>query len=166
MIKIYNHLCYILQTKSYICYHCSNTYYGRAGSDLGLDVDLLNDPDELVNNAVISFKPALWYWTNSHSPNPSCHDVMTNQWVRNLDDVIAAGRVEGFGLTTNIIDGENECGICGDERVKKRIGFYEHFCDILGVSYGDDSLDCYTQKPYGSPCKEYLGGNNLIRSSV
>ena len=74
--------------------------------------------------------------------------------------------MEGFGLTTNIIDGENECGICGDERVKKRIGFYEHFCDILGVSYGDDSLDCYTQKPYGSPCKEYLGGNNLIRSSV
>ena len=101
-----NHLCYnILQTKSYIyvIIAATPTKYGRAGSDLGLDVDLLNDPDELVNNAVISFKPALWYWTNSHSPNPSCHDVMTNQWVRNLDDVIAAGRVEGFGLTTNII---------------------------------------------------------------
>ena len=89
---------------------------------------------------------------------------MTNQWVRNLDDVIA-GRVEGFGLTTNIIDGENECGIETAERVEKRIGFYTAFCDILGVSYGDNP-DCYTQKPYNlSPCNEYLGGNT-IRSYV
>uniref|UniRef100_A0A2N9HQ08 chitinase n=1 Tax=Fagus sylvatica TaxID=28930 RepID=A0A2N9HQ08_FAGSY len=62
-----------------------NTYYGPAGLDLGYA--LLNDPDELVKDPVMSFKSALWYWTNCHSPKPSCHDVMTNQWVPNSDDV-------------------------------------------------------------------------------
>ncbi|XP_030937583.1 endochitinase-like [Quercus lobata] len=123
-----------------------NTYYGPAGLDL--DHALLFDPDELAKDSVMSFKSALWYWMNCHLEKPSCHSVMTNQWVPNSDDV-QAGRVAGFGLTTNIIDGENECGLGYDERVAKRIGFYETFCDLIGVTYGEN-LDCYNQKPYGS----------------
>ena len=130
----------------YIWCNCSNTYNGPAGLDL--DRALLNYPDVLATDSVMSFKSALWYWMNCHLEKPSCHSVMTNQWVPNSDDV-QAGRVAGFGLTTNIIDGENECGLGYDERVAKRIGFYETFCDLIGVTYGEN-LDCYNQKPYGS----------------
>ena len=104
--------------------------------------------DLLEIDPVMSFKSALHYWMNYHLQKPSCHAVMTNQWVPTSDD-LQARREAGFGLTTNIIDGENECGHGYDERVEKRIGFYKAFCDLIGVTYGEN-LDCYTQDPYGS----------------
>lgn len=52
----------------------------------------------------------------------------------------------GFGVITNIIDGD-ECGHgTSDDRSENRIGFHKRFCDILGVSYGDNN----DQKPFGS----------------
>ena len=98
----------------------------------------------------MSFKSALHYWMNYHLQKPSCHAVMTNQWVANSDDV-EANRVAGFGLTTNIIDGETECGH-GDPRDQTRIHFYSIFCDLLGVPIDDETtgtLSCSNQQPYG-----------------
>ncbi|VAI93917.1 unnamed protein product [Triticum turgidum subsp. durum] len=59
----------------------------------------------------------------------------------------AAGRVPGFGVITNIINGGIECGHGQDSRVADRIGFYKRYCDILRVGYGDN-LDCYNQRPF------------------
>nr|CAD1821281.1 unnamed protein product [Ananas comosus var. bracteatus] len=79
---------------------------------------------------------------------PSCHDVITDRWTPSAADV-SAGRLPGYGVITNIINGGLECGHGPDNRVADRIGFYKRYCDIFGVSYGDN-LDCYNQKPFNS----------------
>jgi chitinase len=82
------------------------------------------------------------------SPKPSCHDVITGGWNPSSADR-AAGRLQGYGTVTNIINGGLECGRGQDSRVQDRIGFYKRYCDIFGVGYGDN-LDCFSQRPFGS----------------
>ncbi|XP_028797531.1 endochitinase-like [Neltuma alba] len=123
-----------------------NYNYGPCGRAIG--ADLLNNPDLVASNAVISFKTALWFWMTAQSPKPSCHDVITGRWTPSGADR-AAGRLPGYGTITNIINGGLECGRGQDARVADRIGFYKRYCDILGVGYGSN-LDCYSQRPFGS----------------
>ncbi|CAL9116653.1 unnamed protein product [Musa acuminata var. zebrina] len=123
-----------------------NYNYGPAGRAIGSD--LLNNPDLVATDATISFKTALWFWMTPQSPKPSCHDVITGSWTPSNADR-AAGRLPGYGVTTNIINGGLECGKGYDARVADRIGFYKRYCDLLGVSYGDN-LDCYNQRPFAS----------------
>ena len=127
-----------------MCSACSNYNYGPAGRAIGSD--LLNNPDLVATDATISFKTALWFWMTPQSPKPSCHDVITGSWTPSNADR-AAGRLPGYGVTTNIINGGLECGKGSDARVADRIGFYKRYCDLLGVSYGDN-LDCYNQSPF------------------
>ncbi|KAJ4972816.1 hypothetical protein NE237_005990 [Protea cynaroides] len=121
-----------------------NYNYGQAGKAIG--VDLINNPDLVATDPTISFKTALWFWTTPQSPKPSCHDVITGRWTPSNADK-AAGRLPGYGVITNIINGGVECGRGNDARVADRIGFYKRYCDILGVSYGGN-LDCYNQKSF------------------
>ncbi|XP_010274239.1 PREDICTED: basic endochitinase-like [Nelumbo nucifera] len=124
-----------------------NYNYGPAGAALGYD--LLSDPDKVAEDPVMSFKTAIWFWMTAQSPKPSCHEVMTGQWTPSEAD-IAANRLPGYGVTTNIINGGVECGKGdGVETVKHRIGFYERYCGLLDVSMGDN-LDCYYQKPFNA----------------
>ncbi|XP_039843809.1 chitinase 1-like [Panicum virgatum] len=126
-----------------------NYNYGQAGEAEAIAADLLSDPDMVARDAVVSFKTAVWFWMTPQAPKPSCHDVMTGQWSPSAND-LAAGRVPGYGLTTNIINGGLECGFGGpDDRVENRIGFYKRYCDLLGVSYGDN-LDCYNQRNFAA----------------
>jgi chitinase len=72
---------------------------------------------------------------------------MTGKWTPSGADT-AAGRLPGYGVVTNIINGGLECGHgASDSRVAGRIGFYKRYCDLLGVSYGDN-LDCGNQSPF------------------
>ncbi|RWW05645.1 hypothetical protein GW17_00031073 [Ensete ventricosum] len=121
-----------------------NYNYGPAGRAIGSD--LLNNPDLVATDATISFKTALWFWMTPQSPKPSCHDVITGRWTPSNADR-AAGRLPGYGVITNIINGGLECGKGSDARVADRIGFYKRYCDLLGVSYGAN-LDCYNQRPF------------------
>ncbi|KAK4781125.1 hypothetical protein SAY87_017231 [Trapa incisa] len=121
-----------------------NYNYGPAGTAIGYD--LLNNPDAVATDPVISFKTALWFWMTPQPPKPSCHNVITGQWTPSSADT-AAGRVPGYGLLTNIINGGIECGKPTPPQVIDRIGFYKRYCDLLGVSYGSN-LDCAGQKPY------------------
>ncbi|KAJ1260826.1 hypothetical protein BS78_10G262100 [Paspalum vaginatum] len=124
-----------------------NYNYGQAGADLGLD--LLADPDLVASDAVVSFETAIWYWMTPTSDKPSCHDGMTGLWTPSADD-LAAGRLPGYGITTNIINGENECGrVFNTTRTPDRIGFYQRYCDMLGVGYGDN-MYCTYQRPFGT----------------
>jgi chitinase len=123
-----------------------NYNYGQCGRAIG--VDLLNNPDLVATDPVISFKTALWFWMTPQSPKPSCHDVITGGWNPSSADR-AAGRLQGYGTVTNIINGGLECGRGQDSRVQDRIGFYKRYCDIFGVGYGDN-LDCFSQRPFGS----------------
>uniref|UniRef100_A0A803NQY4 Glycoside hydrolase family 19 catalytic domain-containing protein n=1 Tax=Cannabis sativa TaxID=3483 RepID=A0A803NQY4_CANSA len=123
-----------------------NFNYGQCGRAIG--VDLLNNPDLVEKDPVISFKTALWFWMTPQSPKPSSHDVITGRWNPSGADR-AAGRVPGYGVITNIINGGIECGIGWNAKVDDRIGFYKRYCDIFRVGYGDN-LDCYNQRSFAS----------------
>ncbi|RYR79027.1 hypothetical protein Ahy_A01g003895 [Arachis hypogaea] len=113
-----------------------------AGKAIG--VDLLNNPDLVATNPTVSFLTALWFWMTPQGSKPSCHDVITGKWTPSDADKLA-GRVPGFGVITNIINGGIECGHGSDSRVQDRIGFYQRYCQMLGVSPGDN-LDCGNQR--------------------
>ncbi|ERM96405.1 hypothetical protein AMTRI_Chr09g35830 [Amborella trichopoda] len=121
-----------------------NYNYGQAGRAIGFDG--INNPDAVATDAVISFKTAFWFWMTPQSPKPSAHDVITGGWTPSAADR-SAGRVPGYGVITNIINGGLECGHGSDDRVADRIGFYKRYCDLMGVPYGDN-LDCYNQRPF------------------
>ncbi|XP_047314881.1 endochitinase-like [Impatiens glandulifera] len=122
-----------------------NYNYGQAGKALGLN--LLNNPDSVATDPTVSFKTALWFWNTAQSPKPSCHNVITGRWTPSGSDT-AAGRVPGYGVITNIINGGIECGKGGPvAQVESRIGFYKRYCDLFRVGYGNN-LDCYNQRPF------------------
>ncbi|KAJ4715110.1 Endochitinase (Chitinase) [Melia azedarach] len=123
-----------------------NYNYGPAGK--AINADLLNNPDAVANDATISFKTAFWFWMTPQSPKPSCHDVITGRWQPSAADT-QAGRVPGYGVITNIINGGIECSKGSNPQMQDRIGFYKRYCDILGVSYGNN-LDCNNQRPFGA----------------
>jgi len=107
---------------------------------------LIKNPDAVAKDPVLSFRTALWFWMTPQPPKPSSHDVITGRWRPSPADQ-AAGRVPGYGLITNIINGREECGKGPNQFVEDRIGFYKRYSDILKVGYGNN-LDCYNQKPY------------------
>lgn len=114
--------------------------YEPAGRALKLDL--------VSSNPVVAFETAIWFWMTPQSPKPSCHAVMTDVWAPSAADR-AAGRLPGYGLTTNIINGGQECGRGqGTDGAKDRVGYYKRYCDMLRVGYGDN-MACKNQKPYG-----------------
>ncbi|XP_021743665.1 basic endochitinase-like [Chenopodium quinoa] len=121
-----------------------NYNYDLAGK--AIKADLINNPDLVATDATISFKTAVWFWMTAQGNKPSCHNVIVGGWNPSAADQ-AAGRVPGYGVITNIINGGKECGKGQNDKVADRIGFYKRYCDILGVSYGNN-LDCYSQQPF------------------
>ena len=77
---------------------------------------------------------------------PSSHDVIIGKWTPSANDT-ASGRVPGYGVITNIINDEDECGRGYNDNVANWIGFYKRHSDILGVGYGNN-LDCYNQSSF------------------
>jgi chitinase len=112
-----------------------------------LQQDLVGNPGLVSSDPVVSFETAIWFWMTPQGAKPSCHAVMTGGWTPNDDDR-SAGRVSGYGLLTNIINGGIECGqgqqTGGDAN---RVGYYQRYCQMLGVT-DDDNLSCENQKPY------------------
>ncbi|XP_022722047.1 endochitinase EP3-like [Durio zibethinus] len=94
-----------------------NINYGKARNALGLD--LLNNPEMVATDPVVSFKTALWYWMNA------VHSVVS----------------QGFGETIKAINGPGECGGQEPEKVQRRIGFYTDYCRQFGVDPGSN-LSC------------------------
>ena len=121
-----------------------NYNYGAAGQALGLE--LLANPDLVKLDGTIAFSTALWFWMTPQPPKPSCHAVMSGGWTPSPDDT-NKGRVSGFGMTINIINGGLECSIPTNDQVKDRVGFYRRFCEILGVNMGEN-LYCERMEHY------------------
>ncbi|XP_022762969.1 endochitinase 1-like [Durio zibethinus] len=121
-----------------------NYNYGPFGASVGQD--LLQNPGRLLSNITLSYESAFWFWMTPQPPKPSCHEVITGEWTPSARDV-AAGRLPGYGVITNIINGGIECGKGWNAAGEDRIGFYKRYCDMLGVSYGE-YLDCHSQRPF------------------
>ncbi|KAF4390616.1 hypothetical protein F8388_006113 [Cannabis sativa] len=98
-----------------------NYNYGLAGGAVG--VDLINDPDLVATDSVVSFKTAIWYWMNQHDNNPSLHDMVINANSGTHNQVLPT-----YVNTNNAS--------------KNTVGYYKRYCDMLEVSYGD-YLDYY-----------------------
>ncbi|CAI8600363.1 unnamed protein product [Vicia faba] len=133
-----------------------NELYGKCGKAIG--VDLLNNPDLVATDPVISFKTAIWFWMTPPLPLygqylPSGHDVMAIIWTPSDLD-LSLGRFPGYGMTTFVVTHAlqiyDECGL-GYITLPEycRILFYGRYCDILGVDYGvsfGDEVSCMTSK--------------------
>ncbi|KAE9450257.1 hypothetical protein C3L33_17850, partial [Rhododendron williamsianum] len=104
--------------------------YGPAGT--AIKSNLLANPDLVATDPIISFKTAFWFWMTPQSPKPSSHDVITGRWTPSPADS-AAGRVPGYGVITNIINGGIECGKGSTREQEDRIGFYKRYSGIMGV---------------------------------
>ncbi|XXG59968.1 hypothetical protein AAC387_Pa04g1963 [Persea americana] len=82
-----------------------NYNYGPAGRAIG--VDLLNNPDLVATDPVISFKTSFRLWMAPQPPKPSCHDVITGRWTPSDADR-AAGRLPGYGVITVWVKHRND----------------------------------------------------------
>lgn len=121
-----------------------NYNYGAAGDAIG--EPLLAQPELVAEDGEIAFRTALWFWMTAQAPKPSAHDVMTGNWSPSADDLMK-GRVPGFGMTINIINGGLECGQPTNPKVEDRVGFYDRYAGLLMVDKGDD-LYCDAMQPY------------------
>ena len=119
----------------------SEAWYGTKDS-------LLNHPEYLATDPVLSFASAIWFWMTPQFPKPSCHDIMDGNWKPTSND-IQKGRYPGFGATVNVINGGVECGT-GTEMPKTsyRYQYYQYFCKYFKVSPGEN-ISCDNQKPFG-----------------
>jgi len=124
-----------------------NYNYGQISQALYGDKSiLLNNPDMIFvgENAFLS---ALWFWMTPQNPKPSCHDVITGNWTPTAAD-IAAGRLSGYGMTTNIINGAIECSKPTPQSVTNRVEYFKTYADRFKVSVGDnlycDQMGNYT----------------------
>jgi basic endochitinase B len=122
-----------------------NYNYGQAGDALG--VDILANPDMVKDDPKLAIQTALWFWMTEQLPKPSAHAVMVGTWVPLAQDLIV-GRMPGFGMTTNIINGGLECSMPTTAAVEDRVGFFTRYADLLGTDVGDN-LYCDMMSPYG-----------------
>ncbi|VAI24767.1 unnamed protein product [Triticum turgidum subsp. durum] len=114
-------------------------------------VEAASTPDLVSTDPVVAFKTAIWFWmTPRHGAHktPSCHAVMTGGWRPSRRDR-RAGRLPGYGMTTNIISGGLACGKRhGTPQGRDRVGYYKRCCRLLRVRLGRN-MACINQKPYG-----------------
>ncbi|KAG6502232.1 hypothetical protein ZIOFF_042121 [Zingiber officinale] len=105
----------------------------------------------LALDVTISLKKASWLRMtpqSSRPPSSSSDDIIIGRW-QPADRDVEAGEIAGYGVITEIIDGGVECGKgIVEPGSRDRIGYYKRYCDILGVSYGDN-LDCNNQTLFG-----------------
>ncbi len=103
-----------------------NFNYKTTGDAIG--ANLLANPDLVATNATIAWKTAVHYWMTNPGPNTmTSHTGMTctDSWC-------------GFGQTVKSINGALECGGRNPATVEERVRKYKQFCDMLGVSYGNN----------------------------
>ena len=97
-----------------------NYNYNSAG--LALGVDLLNQPELVTSDSVISFKTALWFWMNGIAGNANTPH-----------EAIMSG--DGFGETIRIIN-SIECNGGAPAAIDDRVNFFKFFTGFLGVKSG------------------------------
>ncbi|MFI7618755.1 glycoside hydrolase family 19 protein [Nonomuraea terrae] len=128
----YSHYCDWGQ--SFGCPAGQSAYYGRgpiqlswnynykaAGDALG--IDLLHNPWLVQNDAAVAWKTGLWFWNTQQGAGwMTPHAAMVNG--------------AGFGQTIRSVNGTVECDGKNPAQVQSRVGSYQWFTQILGVSPG------------------------------
>jgi chitodextrinase len=125
-----------------------NYNYGQASEFIFGDKNvLLANPEKVIQEGVIAFQTAIWFWMAQQYPKPSCHDVMIpGKWTPTAEQT-AIGLKPGFGATVNIINGGIECGgTTENTKVLSRIGHYQRYTGLKQVSLelngGNNPVNC------------------------
>nr|AGO20704.3 pathogenesis related protein 3 [Malus domestica] len=134
-----------------------NYNYGETGEAIG--EDLINNPDQMATDPVVSFRTAIWFWMTPQKNKPSSHDVITGRWSPSSADT-SASRVPGYGVITNIINGGHECGKGQVDSMNNIVSHYLGLLVGIGVYSEDtvrycklswgDNLDCYNSSSSSS----------------
>ena len=69
---------------------------------------LLKNPEKLQKDGDLAMTAGIWFYMTPQDPKPSMHDVVTGFFKPNGHDA-SVGIDDGFGTTTNIINGGLEC---------------------------------------------------------
>ncbi|GII94013.1 glycoside hydrolase family 19 protein [Sinosporangium siamense] len=130
----YSHYCD--DNQSFGCPAGRSSYYGRGPIQLSwnynyktagdaLDIDLLNFPNLVQNEAQVAWATGIWYWMTSNGPGTMTpHQAMVGG--------------PGFGETIRSINGTLECNGGNPRQVENRVRNYLRFTEILGVTPGDN----------------------------
>lgn len=104
-------------------------------------MDLLIDPDRVHKDTYTVFLAALWFYMTPQAPKMSIHDVASGHF-KPTDVDIKNGLVNGFGITTSIINGGLECSKPGQEediRSAYRIMTFKHLLEWFGLPEEDEA---------------------------
>ncbi len=120
-----------------------NYNYGQFSDFLYADKNvILKNPNLISEDAVVSFMSSLWFWMTPQTEKPSCHMIMSGEWIPTSEDTAMGRAISKFGMTTNVINGGVECGasfsVINNE---KRLGHYNFFANLMGVD-PEDELSC------------------------
>ncbi|KAK2359786.1 serine/threonine protein kinase, CMGC, dual-specificity [Trifolium repens] len=132
-----------------------NYNYGAAGK--ALNVNLLDHPEYIEQNATLAFQAAIWKWmTPVKKSQPSAHDAFVGNWKPTKNDTLGK-RVPGFGATMNILYGEGVCGQGDVDSMNEIVSHYLYYLDLLGVGREQagthDVLTCAEQLPFNPNTK-------------
>jgi len=109
-----------------------NYNYGRFSlAAFADDQVLLLAPDRVAAEGELAFLASLWFWMTPQNPKPSMHEVVTEFYVPNAND-LSRNLVDGFGLLTNIINGSMECNGPND-KANTRAKYFEGWVEFMGL---------------------------------
>ena len=139
-------------TAAYPCVS-GKMYFGRGAKQLSWNYNygafsramfgdamvLLNEP-ELVATTWLNFAATMWFFVSPQPPKPSMLQVLDGSWVPNAKDT--SSKLEpGFGATTMIINGAQECGGF-NQQAQNRANYYTDYAQKLGVDITGEKLLC------------------------
>jgi len=147
-------------------YPCGDrAYYGRGAKQLSWNYNYaffskimtgsadtyLLEPDRIITDGWPALASAIWFWMTPQMPKPSMHEVVTGLWVPNEVDA-AANIIASFGVTTNIINGAQECVGQSSEHdwSKSRIGYYRNLCARFSADCFSTPDTCHTMQNFAS----------------
>lgn len=135
-----------------------NYNYGQFSKFLYNDISiLLNNPDLLQQDGVLSFKSAIWFWMMPQCPKPSCHQVMHDLFTPSAGSYTSNKMYKkGFSHTNNIINGGLECretsSAAFTAKVVLRSELYKYYLGIMGLTSSQISMENTTD--YSTLCYE------------
>jgi hypothetical protein len=154
------------------CAEAPTYYFGRGAKQLTWNYNygafslaflgdatiLLNDPEILITPAGkttpqgnlgqphLAFVSALWFYMTPQPPKPSMSDTVRGVF----GDFAAPGGEIGFGDTTNIINGAQECGGGGGSESygsANRMAAWQYWTEFFSISAGPEASQGCGNKP-------------------
>jgi len=128
-----------------------NYNYGAFSKAMYGDANVLLEKPELVANTWLNFAATMWFFVTPQPPKPSMLQVVEGVWKPNGVD--SAARLKpGFGATTMIINGAQECGRSPPNAngAKNRAKYYREYAAKLGVDITGEKLGCRDSQAFSS----------------